>query len=626
MFGWTIRTVNSVEDAVERSWVRLRRLSTGAARDMVFSLQRRFLLLLLLPVALILILSGVAGFVYSKEYLLKQSLKQWKEVALVLEKSAHTIDMRLNDNLKLINLIAKSKSIPDDNITLAYLIQQLSRQEGVLFVDIGEEKSIEAESSRGGASRQNLVDNSSVDALCVSDLSGESELCVPAADSRDADRTLRISRSIEADSSGRARKLLVRVSFDSLMGPVRKMVQTRGSSACLVTAAGQILVHTDKSMSSRRTLGETGDFLEKKILKEIRKGVPFGTIIGEGHPPDYIAGFYKIPSVNWRIVLYSKGRAVLRPLIDFSFYYSVAGIAALLIILILIRAITGSVGASIADISTAAAKVSSGDYSAKLSEDRPDEIGELKRNFNIMIDGLKRRDLIEQTFGRYVDKNVAEELMSKPEALRLGGEARTVTIMMSDLRDFTSKSERLPPAQVIKMLNRYFSRMIAVIERYRGIVVDFYGDSILVFFDGTDADIAARAIDAVKCALEMQQEMRGFQPENVNLRLPQLSMGIGIHTGEVIVGNIGTESRAKYGIVGSPVNLTDRIQHVAGCGKVVISEATYNAVSANINVSDEFVVALKGVEVDQKLYEVESVIPERAQLAPVATGPGAGRF
>ena len=215
------------------------------------------------------------------------------------------------------------------------------------------------------------------------------------------------------------------------------------------------------------------------------------------------------------------------------------------VILILIRTTTRSVASAISDIRAAAAKVSTGDYDVELAEDRSDEIGELKRSFNVMIDGLKQRDLIERTFGRYVDKKVAEELMSKPEALRLGGEKRTVSIMMSDLRDFTAKSERLQPEHVIKMLNSYFARMIAVIERHRGIVVDFYGDSILVFFNGTDADVSDRATDAVKCAMEMQQEMKGFRTENISLGLPEMSMGIGIHTGEVIVGNIGTESQGK---------------------------------------------------------------------------------
>ncbi len=338
-------------------------------------------------------------------------------------------------------------------------------------------------------------------------------------------------------------------------------------------------------------------------------------MFGKGHPPDFVAGFYKIPSVNWYIVLYSKGSEVLRPIIEFRFYYAIAGMVVLLVILGLIRETTRSVGSSIADISATAAKISTGDYSGKLPEDRSDEIGELKRNFNFMMEGLERRDLIEQTFGRYVDKKIAEELMNRPEALRLGGETRTVTIMMSDLRDFTAKTEKLQPEQVIKMLNRYFSRMIAIIERYRGIIVDFYGDSILVFFNGTGTDLETRAMAAINCALEMQREMQGFQRENASRGLPELSMGIGIHTGEVIVGNIGTESRAKYGVVGAPVNLTDRIQAVAGYGRVVISEATYNTIAACVNVSDEFLVCLKGVEEDQKLYEVESVIPECGQAA-----------
>jgi adenylate cyclase len=577
---------------------------------MIFSLQRRFLLLLLLPVALILMVVGVAGFFYAGEYL----LKQWKDIArLELEKTAQVISTRLNEKLELINLIAKSENNPDHYITQAYLIQQLAQKPGVLFVDIENEKPTAKESQRG-SSTEARTKSDLVEGLYVMEVCEGFGFCAPTTDPYALDRALRIIRPIEDANTGVTRKLSVRISFDSFMEPIRTMVRAEGSSACLVTSAGQLLAHTDKSMSSRRFLGETGNPLEKQVLKELRKK-GFGTVFGQGHPPDLVAGFYKIPSINWYIVLYSKGSEVLRPIIKFRFYYAIAGIVALLVILILIRETTRSVGDSIADISAAAAKVSAGDYGGKLSEDRSDEIGELKRNFNIMMEGLERRDLIEQTFGRYVDKKIAEELMNKPEALRLGGEARTVTIMMSDLRDFTSKTERLQPGQVIKMLNRYFSRMIAVIERYRGIIVDFYGDSILVFFNGIEADQEARAMAAVTCALEMQREMQGFQKENAALGLPELSMGIGIHTGEVIVGNIGTESRAKYGIVGSPVNIADRIQYAAGYGKVVISESTYNTISSCINVSDQFVVCLKGVEEDHKLYEVESVAPECVNVA-----------
>jgi adenylate cyclase len=577
---------------------------------MIFSLQRRFLLLLLLPVALILVLVGVAGFFYAREYL----LQQWRDIArLELEKTAHVINMKLDEKLELINLIAKSENIPDHYITQAYLIQQLAQKEGVLFVDI-EDGTPPAEVSLQGSSTDAQAKSDLVEGLYVMEVCEEFGFCAPTTDPYALDRTLRIIKPIGDENTGATKKLLVRINFDSFMEPIRKMVHAEGSSACLVTSTGQLLAHTDKAMSSRRMLGETGDPVEKQVLKEIRKKA-FGTVFGQGHPPDVVAGFYKIPAVNWYIILYLKGSEVLRPIIEFRFYYAVAGMVALLVILILIRETTGSVGSSIADISTAAAKISTGDYTGKLLEDRSDEIGELKRNFNIMMEGLERRDLIEQTFGRYVDKKIAEELMNKPEALRLGGEKRTVTIMMSDLRDFTSKTEKLQPEQVIKMLNRYFSRMIAVIERYRGIIVDFYGDSILVFFNGAETGQESRALAAVNCALEMQREMQGFQGENTARGLPELSMGIGIHTGDVIVGNIGTESRAKYGIVGAPVNMTDRIQAVAGYGRVVISEATYNTISACVNVSDGFVVCLKGVEEDQKLYEVESVAPECVEVA-----------
>jgi class 3 adenylate cyclase len=189
----------------------------------------------------------------------------------------------------------------------------------------------------------------------------------------------------------------------------------------------------------------------------------------------------------------------------------------------------------------------------------------------------------------------------------MGGQKKVVTIMMADLRNFTSVSEKLEPEEVIRFLNLYFARMIWVIERYKGIIVDFYGDSILVFFDGVEADVNKRARDALSCALEMQQEQEGFLEEARSEGLPALRMGIGVHTGEVVVGNIGTDYRAKYGIVGSDVNLTARIQSTASGGKVVISEETYALTSDEVRVSADFDVCLKGVEKSRQLYEVEAL-------------------
>ena len=569
---------------------------------MIFSLERRFLLLLLLPVAAILVAVGVAGFFYARTFL----LDQWvQSMHLRLEKAALQIRNQLNDKVELIELVAKAERIPDREIMQAFLIQRLIAKKGVKFVDLSTESLKNRDLGQIGTQAGDYGPGV-VKGLYTMDLSENAGYCYPVMDPNALDRSLRIVKVLGPGGKGKYRKITVRIGFDSFLEPIREMGLLRGSNAILVTSTGQILAYTDKSQPRRRKLGEKGDVVEKKLLKEIRhKG--FGTVFGKGHPPNVVAGFYKVPRINWYLILYSSGYEILAPIVRFRFYYALAGIIVLTVIILLIRFTTRYVGRSISAIAAASVKLREGDYSVRLPEEGQDEIGQLIRSFNEMTEGLKQRDLIQRTFGRYVDKTFVKELMHRPDALRLGGEKRVVTMMMADLRNFTAISEPLAPEKVIKVLNRYFAKMIDVIDRYEGIIVDFYGDSVLVFFDGMTTDVAHRAADAVKCAMEMQQEQKSFAREMQEKGLPELQMGIGIHTGEVIVGNIGAESRAKYGIVGSDVNLTARIQSTAGGGKIVISEQTYQTLEGRITVSGDFRVCLKGVRGDKELYEVESL-------------------
>jgi len=569
---------------------------------MIYSLERRFLLLLLLPVTLILLIVGIAGFIYARGYLLNQRVDSTQ---MKLEKAAYQINLQLDEKLELMSLIDKSNAVPNGYVTQAFLIQQLLEKEGVRFVDI---EMLEPTKPGYGQSISDPADegHGTVQGLYTMELCGDFSFCAPIMDPNALDRSLRIVQVIGRNGDRPKGRLVVRIKLESFLEPIKQMKLWEGSTAALVTGAGQFLAVTNKSYSGRKRLGDNGDKLEREVLEQIR-GKSFGTVFGKGHPPAVVIGFYKIPSLNWYIVLFSQGKVIMEPIMKSLYYYTFAGILVIGTILLLIRVTTRSVGKSIAEITSAAARVRRGDYTVKLPEEKLDEIGLLNRSFNEMMDGLQERDLIQHTFGRYVDRNVAQELMKRPEALRLGGEIKKVTIMMSDIRDFTVMSEKLRPDEVIKILNRYFARMIAIIERYKGIIVDFYGDSILVFFNGVERDVPLRAVDALHCALEMQQEMKNFVRENVEMGLPEFTMGIGIHTGEVIVGNIGTETRAKYGIVGANVNLTDRIQYAATGGKVIISEETYNSICCRLSVSGEYVVCLKGVEEDKKLYEIESV-------------------
>jgi class 3 adenylate cyclase len=228
----------------------------------------------------------------------------------------------------------------------------------------------------------------------------------------------------------------------------------------------------------------------------------------------------------------------------------------------------------------------------------------LATSFNTMIDGLRERDTIRNTFGSYVDPDFARALLEQPEAGRLGGRRQEVAILMADIRGFTPMAERLSPEETIEVLNRYFSAIIPLIQEHRGIIVDFIGDAILAFFEPVDEAIEAAAHRCVQCAFDLQAAMDRLNRELGELDLPVLRMGIGVHSGPVVVGNIGSHARKKYGIVGSSVNITQRIQGESEEGETVVSEPVIDKVGLRVSVARSFSATLKGVSAPVKLYAV----------------------
>jgi adenylate cyclase len=213
---------------------------------------------------------------------------------------------------------------------------------------------------------------------------------------------------------------------------------------------------------------------------------------------------------------------------------------------------------------------------------------------------------IRKTFGRYLTDEVVANLLESPEGLKLGGERRQITIFTSDLRGFTALSERLPPEEVVKILNFYLGYMADVITCYQGTIDEFMGDGILVLFGAPTArpDDAERA---VACAVAMQLAMRQVNLQMEQWDLPALEMGIGINTGDVVVGNIGSEKRTKYGVVGSQVNLTYRIESYTTGGQILISETTLNQAGAIVKIDSQREVMPKGVKEPITIYEVGGI-------------------
>jgi adenylate cyclase len=229
------------------------------------------------------------------------------------------------------------------------------------------------------------------------------------------------------------------------------------------------------------------------------------------------------------------------------------------------------------------------------------------QEMHLLAEDLESRNrLVRDLFGRYLSDEVVSGLLASPEGPQLGGEYRRVTLLMSDLRGFTRLTEDLPPEDVLQLLNSYLGAMADVIMSHHGMVDEFVGDAILAIFGAPLAsqDDARRA---VACAVEMQSAIVELNRQNEAEGLPALEMGIAVHTGELIVGNIGSERRTKYGVVGSAVNHAGRIESFTIGGQILISEATLREAGDDVEVASRLVVDAKGTREPIVVYELRGI-------------------
>jgi class 3 adenylate cyclase len=278
-----------------------------------------------------------------------------------------------------------------------------------------------------------------------------------------------------------------------------------------------------------------------------------------------------------------------------------------LLLALVAMVVSRSISMPLRRMAKATARVAQGDLNVDLSEIRStDEVGQLAYAFTRMTEGLKDRDFIRNTFGRYLTKEVVNRLLESKDGLRLGGESREITLLMSDLRGFTALTSHMNAEQVITFLNRYLGRMIEILVDYRGNIDEIIGDGILAFF-GAPEPLEDHPARAVACALKMQAAMQEINALNEADGLPHLEMGAAVHTGEVVVGNIGSETRSKYGAVGFQVNFTGRVESFTVGSQVLISEATYERLSDILSVREVLNVEMKGVPGNVSLYDVRGI-------------------
>lgn len=251
--------------------------------------------------------------------------------------------------------------------------------------------------------------------------------------------------------------------------------------------------------------------------------------------------------------------------------------------------------------------VGAGNLNQKIAIHRKDEIGVLTQAFNDMTSNLREKEFIKRTFERYVSKKLVDRLLKNKEEIKLGGEEMTITILFSDIRRFTSLAERLPPKQVVDLLNDYFTRMINVVNKNEGIVDKLMGDSVMALF-GVPFPHIDDAMNSVRCAVAMQKEVKKFNKIRTGQGLPTLEMGVGLNTGPVIAGNIGSKERMEYTVIGDSVNIAARLQGLAKPGEILISEATYKQVKGKVIASQLEPMTLKGKRIPVGVYRIDSLL------------------
>jgi len=253
------------------------------------------------------------------------------------------------------------------------------------------------------------------------------------------------------------------------------------------------------------------------------------------------------------------------------------GIFAVAIVAILLmgNVIAGQIVRPIYQLVMASQEVARGDLSRQVVVKSKDEIGALSQFFNRMVSGLRERERVKDLFGRYVGDEIAEEILKGH--LEIGGRRAYATVLFSDIRDFTALSEQSDPSQLIESLQEYFTAMISEVEVQQGIINKFGGDSILALF-GAPVSRSDHAVLAVKAALRMSDRLVDLNRERLERGDRPLRIGIGVNSGDMVVGNMGTTDRAEFTAIGDAVNVASRLSDLnkqTPLASIFVSQSTY---------------------------------------------------
>lgn len=276
------------------------------------------------------------------------------------------------------------------------------------------------------------------------------------------------------------------------------------------------------------------------------------------------------------------------------------GVLALLIGFTIINGVTKPVRRLV----DATHEIANGNLNFEIQVKTRDELGQLSMSFNEMTKGLKDKERVENLFGKYLSPDVAKKVLAEQSIDGiLKGERAKLSVMFTDIRGFTPMSRGMDPQELINLLNSHFDEMIDIIDRYGGTLDKFIGDAIMAFY-GAPVHYEDFFMRAINAAVQMQRASEKFNFQRKLEGKDPIHVGIGINTGDVVVGNIGSNKRLEYTVIGETVNIANRLCSVAKKGQIIISQSTYDLLPNKSIASPIEQVMLKGVSEQVTVYEI----------------------
>lgn len=415
------------------------------------------------------------------------------------------------------------------------------------------------------------------------------------------------------EESGLPQAAVVLFSAESL---VEAFGTSSVNESFIINHDNDLLVHSDFEL-----IKAGANFSDMSIIQDMRANNDLNRqmVFRDKDGQEFYGSYHKLSIGDCGVITTIQSSLVMEPVYATLRRNIYLTVAVLMIAILFIYFFSKTISTPVKKLAAASDQIERGDYEINLKPKSKDEIGLLTERFVSMGKGLAERERLKDSFGRFVNKEIAEK--AARGELTMGGEHKEVTIFFSDIRSFTAISEKLEPSEVVEFLNDYMTRMVECVNNTHGVVDKFIGDAVMAVW-GAPVSSGSPAQDALNCVrgcLMMRSALQEFNVGRGGDKKPIIKIGCGVNTGPVIAGQIGSSQRMEYTVIGDAVNFASRTEALnkpLGTD-ILITENTYELVKDHVLVEQMPSVTVKGKEKPVRMYAVINM-PEATDI------PGAG--